>query len=158
MKKRNKIPISVQLILENEDKILLMKRKNTGYEDGKYSLPGGHVEKNEEIRKALVREIQEEIGIHIDVQDVEFYKVMNRKVNAEQEYVDFIFKTKHWTGKVTNKEKDKCEEIIWVNKEEIPENTLNFIPQVLKNNESNYLSFNWEENRCEENDKCNYNL
>lgn len=146
MKKRNKLPISVQLILENEDKILLMKRKNTGYEDGKYSLPGGHVEPNEEIRKALVREAQEEIGIHIDVQDVEFYKVMNRKVNTEQEYVDFIFKANHWTGNVTNEEKDKCEEIIWVNKEEIPENTLNFIPQILKNNESNYLPFNWEEN------------
>lgn len=146
MKKRNKLPISVQLILENEDKILLMKRKNTGYEDGKYSLPGGHVEPNEEIRKALVREAQEEIGIHIDVQDVEFYKVINRKVNTEQEYVDFIFKANHWTGNVTNEEKDKCEEIIWVNKEEIPENTLNFIPQILKNNESNYLPFNWEEN------------
>lgn len=146
MKKRNKLPISVQLILENEDKILLMKRKNTGYEDGKYSLPGGHVEPNEEIRKALVREAQEEIGIHIDVQDVEFYKVMNRKVSTEQEYVDFIFKANHWTGNVTNEEKDKCEEIIWVNKEEIPENTLNFIPQILKNNESNYLPFNWEEN------------
>lgn len=146
MKKRNKLPISVQLILENEDKILLMKRKNTGYEDGKYSLPGGHVEPNEEIRKALVREAQEEIGIHIDVKDVEFYKVMNRKVNTEQEYVDFIFKANHWTGNVTNEEKDKCEEIIWVNKEEIPENTLNFIPQILKNNESTYLPFNWEEN------------
>ena len=31
-----------------------MKRKNTGYEDGKYSLPGGHVEQNEEIRKANI--------------------------------------------------------------------------------------------------------
>ncbi len=146
MEKRNKLPISVQLILENEDKILLMKRKNTGYEDGKYSLPGGHVEPNEEIRKALIREAQEEIGIHIEVQDVEFYKVINRKVNTEQEYVDFIFKANHWTGNVTNEEKDKCEEIIWVNKKEIPENTLNFIPQILKNNESPYLPYNWEEN------------
>lgn len=146
MEKRNKLPISVQLILENEDKILLMKRKNTGYEDGKYSLPGGHVEPNEEIRKALVREAQEEIGIHINVQDVEFYKVMNRKVNTEQEYVDFIFKANRWTGNVTNEEKDKCEEIIWVNKEEIPKNTLNFIPKILKNEESTYLPYNWEEN------------
>lgn len=146
MEKRNKLPISVQLILENENKILLMKRKNTGYEDGKYSLPGGHVESNEEIRKALIREAKEEIGIHMEVQDVEFYKVMHRKVNTEQEYVDFIFKANHWTGNVTNEEKDKCEEIIWVNKEEIPENTLSFIPQILKNEEFTYLPYNWEEN------------
>lgn len=145
MKERNKLPISVQLILEKENKILLMKRKNTGYEDGKYSLPGGHVEANEEIRKALIREAKEEIGIDIDMQDVQFYKVMNRKVNKQQEYVDFIFKANHWTGEITNEESNKCEEIIWVNKEKIPENTLSFIPQMLENDKSTYLPYNWEE-------------
>ena len=74
MKERSKFPISVQLLLENQDKILLMKRKNTGYEDGKYSLPGGHVEANEEIRKALVREAKEEIGINIKREDLKLGK------------------------------------------------------------------------------------
>ena len=81
MEKRHTLPISVQLLLEKDNKILLMKRKNTGYEDGKYCLPGGHVEAHEEIRKALIREAKEEIGIDINMQDIEFYKVMNRKVN-----------------------------------------------------------------------------
>lgn len=146
MKERNKLPISVQLILEKENKILLMKRKNTGYEDGKYSLPGGHVKANEEIRKALIREAKEEIGIDLDIKDMEFYKVMNRKVSKQQEYIDFIFKTKHWTGEITNEESDKCEEIIWVNKKEIPKNTLSFISQMLENDKSTYLPYNWEEN------------
>ena len=145
MKKRNKLPISVQLLLEKGNKILLLKRKNTGYEDGKYSLPGGHVEANEEIRKALVRETKEEIGIDIDAKEIEFYKVLNRKVNKKQEYVDFVFKTKHWTGNITNEEKDKCEEIIWVDMDKIPENTLDFIPKILKKGGSAYLPYNWEE-------------
>ena len=146
MEERNKIPISVQLILEKENKILLLKRKNTGYEDGKYSLPGGHVEANEEIRKALIREAKEEIGINLNIQDIEFYKVINRKVSPQQEYIDFIFKTDNWTGEITNEEKNKCEEIIWVNREDIPENTLGFIPQLFKNDKSTYLPYNWEEN------------
>ena len=146
MKERNKLPISVQLILEKEDKILLMKRKNTGYEDGKYSLPGGHVEANEEIRKALIREAKEEIGIHIDLQDIELYRVLNRKVNKEQEYVDFVFKANHWTGNITNEEKENCEEIKWVDINEMPKNTLSFIPKMLKKEDSIYLPFNWEEN------------
>ncbi len=145
MKERNKLPISVQLLLEKEDKILLMKRKNTGYEDGKYSLPGGHVESNEEIRKALIREAKEEIGVKIDLQDIELYKVLNRKVSKEQEYIDFIFKANHWTGSITNEEKEKCEEIKWVDINKIPENTLNFIPKMLKEKDSIYLSYNWEE-------------
>lgn len=146
MKERNKLPISVQLILQKENQILLMKRKNTGYEDGKYSLPGGHVEANEEIRKALIREAKEEIGININMQDIEFYKVLNRKINQEQEYVDFVFKINNWTGNITNEEKDKCEEIIWVDTDKIPENTLSFIPKMLKTGDSSYLPYNWEEN------------
>ncbi len=34
------------LMVKNEDgkkKILLSKRKNTGYKDGEYELPGGHL-------------------------------------------------------------------------------------------------------------------
>ena len=143
MKERNKLPISVQLLLENQNKILLMKRKNTGYEDGKYSLPGGHVEANEEIRKALVREAKEEIGININVEDLEFYKVLNRKVSQSREYVDFVFKTKRWSGEISNNEKEKCEEIIWADKDKIPENTLDFIPKILNKNESAYMPYNW---------------
>ncbi len=143
MGERNKLPISVQLLLENQNKILLMKRKNTGYEDGKYSLPGGHVEANEEIRKALIREAKEEIGININMEDVEFYKVLNRRVSENQEYVDFVFKTTRWSGNINNNEKDKCEEIIWVDKDNIPVNTLDFIPKVLSENNSTYLPFNW---------------
>ena len=145
MEERNKLPISVQLLLKQENKILLMKRKNTGYEDGKYALPGGHVESNEEVRRALIREAKEEIGIDIDVKDVEFYKVINRKVDKNQEYIDFVFKVKNWAGDIINEEEDKCEEIIWVNKNKLPENTLDFIPQILKNDKIAYLPYNWEE-------------
>ncbi len=145
MKERNKIPVSAQLILEKENKILLLKRKNTGYEDGKYSLPGGHVEANEEIRKALIREAKEEIGVDIEEQDIDFYKVLSRKVKQDEEYIDFIFKTNQWTGDITNEEKDKCEEIIWVDIDKIPENTLSFIPKILEDKNSSYLPYNWEE-------------
>lgn len=145
MEKRNKIPITVQIVLEKGEDILLMKRKNTGYADGQYCLPGGHVEANEEIIKALAREAKEEIGITIKSQDMEFYKVLNRKVNEQQEYIDFIFKAKNWTGKIQNIEKEKCEEIKWINKNKLPANILDFIPKILKDSESIYMSHNWKE-------------
>ena len=145
MSERATFPVSVQLLLENENKILLMKRKNTGYADGKYALPGGHVEKNEEIRDALIREAHEEIGINIDKKDVIFYKVLNRKINdvKEYEYIDFVFKVSNWSGNIVNQEKDKCEEIIWVEKENLPDNTLDFIPKLLEENNLTYLPFGW---------------
>lgn len=145
MGERYKLPISVQLLVEKDNKILLLKRQNTGYEDGKYSLPGGHIEPNEEVRKAVIREAKEEIGIDINMEDVKFYKVLNRKISNNGEYVDFIFKTNTWEGNIINKEEDKCEEIIWADKDNLPENILAFIPTLLKD-KSSYLPYNWEEN------------
>lgn len=144
MDKRNKFPISVQLIVQNEEKILLLKRKNTGYEDGKYCLPGGHLEKNEEIRSAIIREAKEEIGIEINKKDLQLYKILNRKINEEVEYIDFIFITTTWKGKIINKENDKCEEIIWKDKNKLPDSTIEFIKEIIKNDSSIYMEYNWE--------------
>lgn len=145
MGERNKIPISVQLIVQNEEKILLLKRKNTGYEDGKYCLPGGHLEKNEEIRSAIIREAKEEIGIDIRKKDLELYKILNRKIEGGGEYIDFIFKISSWNGEIKNKEIDKCEELIWRNKKDLPENTLGFVKEVFKDGISMYIPYNWKE-------------
>lgn len=145
MKERNKFPISAQLLLVKENKILLMKRKNTGYEDGKYCFPGGHVKADEEIRQAAIREAKEEIGIDIKKEDLELYKILNRKIEEGGEYIDFVFKVKKWTGDVTNAESEKCEEIIWKDINNIPENILDFIPEILKESNSIYIPYNWKE-------------
>lgn len=145
MQERSKFPITVQIVLlKQKNKILLMKRKNTGYEDGKYSLPGGHVEQNEEIRKAAIREAKEEIGIDIKLCDLKLYKILNRKISKGGEYVDFIFKVERWTGEITNEEYNKCEEIIWEDINNIPKNTIDFIPEILKDNDNIYIPYNWE--------------
>lgn len=141
---RYKIPVSVQLLMMKENKVLLTKRMGTGYEDGKYCLPGGHLEADEEIREAMVREAEEEIGIQLQKEDLEIYKVLNRKV-GKGEYIDFILKPKQWSGEIENKEKSKCEEIIWVDRDKIPENTLSFIPEVLKTEGQFYIPIDWEE-------------
>ena len=66
LEKRNTIPITALLMLRKGNKVLLLRRFNTGYEDGNYCFPGGHVEKGEPIYKAMIREAKEEIGIEIE--------------------------------------------------------------------------------------------
>lgn len=143
MEERNKLPVSVQLLLEKDNKILLLKRKNTGYEDGKYCLPGGHVEANEEIRQAMKREAKEEIGINLNIEDLKLHMILNRKITNKGEYIDFIFKANNWTGIITNVEKEKCEEMIWVDISNIPNNTIDFIKEIVKPSNSIYLPYNW---------------
>ena len=47
LKDRNKAVPAVYLILKEGDKILLGRRVNTGYHDGDYTVPSGHVEAGE---------------------------------------------------------------------------------------------------------------
>ena len=62
-KERHKLIPSVYLVLIKNNKILLLRRFNTGFMDGYYSLPAGHVESNETLTSAMVREAKEEIGM-----------------------------------------------------------------------------------------------
>ena len=140
---RNRIPITVQLILEKDEKVLLLKRCNTGYEDGKYSLPSGHVEKAEEVTKAAIREAKEEIGVEINQEDLSVIKVLNRKVK-DNAYVDFVLKTNKWENQIENKEKDFCDEIIWADINNLPENTIPFVKYLFKT-ESFYIPYGWDD-------------
>ena len=54
--------VAVYLLLLREGQVLLLRRHNTGYEDGNYSVIAGHVEPGERITQALVREAAEEAG------------------------------------------------------------------------------------------------
>ena len=139
---RNKVPITAQIMFVKDNIILLLKRCNTGYEDGKYSFPGGHVEKAEEVTNAAIREAKEEIGVEINSNDISVVHVLNRRV-GDDAYVDFIFKTSKWTGDIEIKEKDKCDEIIWADINNLPKNTLPFIKETLTR-KSFYIPYNWE--------------
>ncbi len=52
------------VVVDGDGKILLVRSHKW---DGKYSIPGGHVEYGESLEKALVREIKEEMGIDVKV-------------------------------------------------------------------------------------------
>lgn len=142
-KERNQVPLTALLLLSKDNKVLLSKRWHTGYEDGKFTFPGGHVEKGEEIKQAAIREAKEEIGIDICPEDLQVIHVLNRKVE-DNAYVDFILKPSKWSGEIINKEKNVCEELLWADIHSIPDTTLPFLKELLEN-DSFYIPFGWEE-------------
>src|SRR5687767_2984604 len=103
------IPVS-HLLLIREDEVLLSRRFNTGYEDGKYSVPAGHVEEGETFTKALIREAKEEIGITLLPRDVKVAYIMHRKSVYEGEtleWINFFFIARSWQGEPEILEPDK---------------------------------------------------
>lgn len=141
---RNAIPMTALLMLTKENKILLLRRFNTGYEDGKYCFPGGHVEKGEPIHKAMIREAKEEIGIDINEEALKLVHICNRKVK-DNAYVDFIFECNEWQGKETIMEKDKSDELRWFDLNNLPDNVIPFMKEVFKNTKKIYIPYGWEE-------------
>jgi len=53
---------TVAAIIENEGKVLLVKRADEPFV-GKWVLPGGHIETGEDTDYAIVREVKEETGL-----------------------------------------------------------------------------------------------
>lgn len=136
--------VAVHLFLVRDGSVLLLRRANTGYEDGNYSVPAGHLEGGETARAACVREAREETGIELAEEDLSFALVMHR--NAEAERIDFFFNATRWDGEPQNREPEKCDELRWCAVSELPEN---MVPYVRRSVDAwreglRYAEFGWE--------------
>ena len=120
---------AVYLLLIKEGKVLLIRRFKTGWRDGEYTLPAGHVDGGESVRAELCREAKEEIGISIKPADLQFVHVMHQR--DKQEYIDFYFAAKTWEGEPANCEPEKCDDLRWAPLNELPENVIPNVKQAL---------------------------
>lgn len=141
---RYKIINTVHLFIEKDEMILLSKRKNTGYADGQYSLVGGHIEPNETIKKALIREVKEEIGVELSESEIELIHVMHRKKENmdDEDRIEFYFKPIKMIYNIHNMEHDLCSKLAWFNISNIPINTVPYIRHFI---EQYYLNKNYSE-------------
>ncbi len=55
-------PLTVDAVIIRNGKILLIRRKNDPFR-GCFALPGGYVEKGEDAKGAVIREVEEETGL-----------------------------------------------------------------------------------------------
>lgn len=141
---RFKLIAAVHLFLVRGDQILMLLRKNTGYEDGNYSVVAGHLDGGEEVIQASIREAREEAGILIRPEDVRVTGVMHRL--STEERIDFFVTVRMWEGEVRNMEPDKCGELRWFPLEGLPSNVIPYVRRALENGtESHWFdSFGWD--------------
>jgi len=128
---RAKFPVTVHLWFFREGQILLARRFNTGYADGQYSVPAGHLDGGETVMDAAAREAKEEVGVQIKPEDMAFSTVMHRM--EEDERVDFFVHVQQWQGEPFNAEPDKCDDLRWVNIDQLPVNVVPYVRQALGN-------------------------
>lgn len=139
------IPASY-LVLKKNNKILLLRRFNTGFEDGNYGLVAGHVDSGETFTTALIREAKEESGIDINSSAVQTIHVMHRRSGFDgSERVDVFHTVEKWSGEIINTEPHKCDDLSWFDIDDLPSNIIDYVEVALNhiNNNVFYSEYGW---------------
>ena len=119
-------PVSVHLLLAHDGQILLSLRQNTGFEDGKYSLPAGKLEQGESVVTGMLREAHEELGIQINQEHLKILHVMNR-LGSDANRIDYFFGCSCWEGTIINQEPLKRGGLKWCDPNQLPTSTIPYV-------------------------------
>lgn len=123
-KKRYKNPSAGILILTREragqKQVLLQHRGQTEMLPNMWDCISGHVEAQETVRQAMKREVYEELGIEINVDELEFVGLTHLRLDEETTYYNIYLTTDRFAGTPQIMEKDKHDDLKWVAISDLP--------------------------------------
>jgi 8-oxo-dGTP diphosphatase len=134
---RFRLVSAVHLFLIRDDRVLLLRRHNTGYEDGKLSVIAGHLDGGERVMDAMRREAREEVGIELSRADLTVVGVMHRLTTDER--IDWFLAASDWNGEPEIREPQRCSELLWRPLTDLPTDTIPYVRRSIEN----YLTGKW---------------
>ncbi|MEV6526907.1 NUDIX domain-containing protein [Longispora sp. NPDC051575] len=117
---RHRTIIDLHALLIRDGEILLGQRQGTGYADGQWHMPSGHLEDGESALDGLVREVKEEIGVVLQPGALRLVTTMHRGDPAEEARLGLFFEATEWDGEPANLEPHKCAELRWFPLDALP--------------------------------------
>ena len=142
-KDRFKVIVDVHLFLLRDGKILLGKRQNTGFSDGMYHMPAGHLEAGETFVTAILREAEEELGLQLNAQDIELAYVLHH-----HDRVGLFFTASNLQQEPKNMEPEKCAALTWFDLNALPDNIVAYAKCALDDFRAGkkFGVFGWDDN------------
>jgi 8-oxo-dGTP diphosphatase len=115
---------AVYVVVRRNQEVLLLLRSHTGYMDGHWAVPAGHVEQFETVHAAACREAGEEVGVEIAEADLVALTAMHRthpEHRSIDERIDVFFECRRWTGEPYLAEPAKAADLGWFPLDRLPE-------------------------------------
>lgn len=141
-----RFPVAVHVFLLRGDEVLLLRRCNTGFEDGKLSVVAGHIEPGESVTQAALRETREEVCLTLSPKRLRVVGVMHRK--SREERVDFFlaYRLEGEGEEPCNGEPGKCSELAWATLASLPDDTIPYVRTAIENFRNGvwFQEFGWE--------------
>ena len=128
-----KVVPSVFIAVIKDGKVVLIRRKNTGWIDGWYDLPAGHLESGETFQECAVRELQEETGLKAKTEDLSLIHVHQNHNGPKAPHYGYIFLAKKWTGEPSLVEPQKSDDIGWFKLDNLPDKISPYVKYALEN-------------------------
>ncbi len=118
----------VLLLRHDDQEVFMLRRANTGFLDGAYTLPGGHQHPGEDISAAALRECREEAGVAPEI--LRPTCVLSYRT-GDRQGVNFVFEANEWQGVASNAEPERCDEARWCSVSALPQPHPPWISRVL---------------------------
>lgn len=107
--------VKVGAIITRNNKLLLEK----SIDKDRYNIPGGVLEPNESLKKALIRELEEELSVHVSAKDLkilgEFSDYMDSNPRRTVKIIAYLLSP----GLYTFKPRNEVEKIVWFSAHEL---------------------------------------
>nr|MDD3719970.1 NUDIX domain-containing protein [Candidatus Gracilibacteria bacterium] len=96
---------------DKDGKILFMQRQGSGFYDGFYQIPAGHIEGEESVIDCFVREMKEELDVDLIKENLDVVHTSHR-ISIGRVYFDFYVEVKDFDiTKIKINEPNKCSAI-----------------------------------------------
>ncbi|BFH11613.1 NUDIX domain-containing protein [Paenibacillus melissococcoides] len=118
--------IGVGAVIRNEANEILLVLRGRQPEKDKWSIPGGKVDLYETLEDTTVREVMEEVGLHIQVKRL-LCTAETINPGRGEHWISVIFETRVISGEASNREEGGAlRDVRWFPLSELPDNLASF--------------------------------
>ena len=144
-RERYHLSIALFVLLLRGNDLLMLRRSQTGWMDGHYSLPAGGLELGETLAAAAARELREETGVEAAADDMQLAHTMH-VWTEDRSWLGHYFICRQWCGTPFLAEPEKHSEMGWQNLAALPEQTIPYVRQALEAIRTGqpYSEYGWE--------------